>query len=90
MANIVMTKSDNSYANQVMISNATLHSREKISNDTRNNASTVSNKEAAIFPNYDYESTIQFSNEGLSNENELIGNMIIRREKEDKPIRCIN
>ena len=29
MANIVMTKSDNSYANQVMISNATLHSREK-------------------------------------------------------------
>ena len=29
MANIVMTKSDNSYANQVMISNTTLHSREK-------------------------------------------------------------
>ena len=90
MVNIVMTKSDNSYANQVMISNTTLHSREKISNDARNNASTVSNKEAAIFPNYDYDSTIPFINEGVSNENELIGNMISRREKEDKPIRCIN
>ena len=85
MANVVMTKSNNSYDNQAMMSNSALYSREIISNDTWNNVGTVSNSEAAIFPNSDYESTTPFLNEGVSNENKVIGDTIIKREKENIP-----
>ena len=88
MANVVMTKSNNIYDNQAMMSNAALYLREIISNDTWNNVGTVRNSEAAIFQNSDYESTIPFLNEGVSNENKLIGDTIITREKENIPKVC--
>ena len=59
-----MTKSDNYYAIQVMISNAALHSKEDIFNDTWNNVGTISSSQGAMFPNSGYKSIIPFQTKG--------------------------
>ena len=85
LVNTIRVKSNNSYANQVMISNGALYSGRNIFNNAMNNTVTVSNNsEVVMFATSEHGRIIIFPNEGVSNANELLDNTIIRREKEDK------
>ena len=66
-----------------MIFIVALHSKEHGYNGTRNNNSGV-----VMVTNSKYGSTIPFSTESIKNENKLMNNKIIRREKEDTPKGC--
>ena len=69
--------------NKAIISNT--KSKKNILNDKIYNEVKVNNNyEVEIFQTEGNERTITLSNEGESKSNKLIGNRIIRKEKEDK------
>ena len=87
-ANKIIAQKDNIHANQAMILNAPLYSKETTLHDTMNTAVTVrNNSEVAAFNIAGYRRTITLLTEGVSKVNHFFRNKIIRDEKIN--IRCI-